>query len=190
MKKQQLAILFFFIVSNSFSQSIEQLRTDAKKMYDAAYTMDFEAIADFTYPKLFDFVTKEAFIELMDNTFQNEILKVRLVYPSVTFNYSEIKTIEDRKFCVIRYKNAMRLTYEEKMEPEKIGETIKVMEASKKYTSVTFEKNRNSLFIIGDVIAVAIADASTKNKWKFVNYDDGKTFSTLFSENIKTALGL
>lgn len=37
---------------------------------------------------------------------------------------------------------------------------------------------------------IAISDSTTKNQWKFVNYDDDKLFSMIFDEKIKTALGL
>lgn len=188
--KRTYCFLLLLTVSIGFSQSLEKLKSDTKKMYDASYNIDFETILDYTYPKFFDFSPREAMLKGFDESFQNEKTKMRFVYPSVTFNYSEIKTIDGRKFCVIRYKNAVRLTYEEKLTAEDSDALLKVMKESKKFETVSFENKRNSFLLVGNAILLAISDELTKGEWKFINYDDERIFEMLFAKNYKTELGL
>lgn len=188
--KKISCFLFLFTTICGFSQSLEKLKSDAQKMYDASYNMDFEAVMDFTYPKFFELTTRENLIKVMDETFQNDTMKVRLVYPSVTFKYSDVKTIEGRKFCVIRYRNAMRMTYFQPIPANRVDEFLQPMKDSKKFEAVMFEKDRNSIFLTGTAIMLAVSDDLTKGEWKFINYDDEKILEILFVKNLKTELGL
>jgi hypothetical protein len=188
--KKYLSILLFLLAFNGFSQSIESLKAKTLKLYDASYTMDFETIADLTYPKIFNNLDRETIIKAMDEMFQNDIMKVRFVYPTVTFNYSPVKTIDGQKFCIIRYKNAMRLTFEEKIPEDRVDTLLKLMKQEKKYETVVFEENRNSFLATGNAILIAISDSVSKNEWTFVNYDNEDLFGTLFEKNLKTELGL
>lgn len=188
--RKTFCLLLMLTAAIGFSQSLEQLKSDTKKMYDASYNMDFEVVMDYTYPKFFELVPREAMLKTMDEAFQNDTTKMRFVYPSVAFSYSEIKTIDGKKFCIIKYKNAQRITYEEKLKPEMSETILKALKGNKKFESVAFEKNRNSFLIIGDAILLAVSDPLTNGEWKFINYDDERVFELLFAKNYKTELGL
>lgn len=190
MKTKLLSLLFFLVVSNNYSQSLETLKNETVNMYDASYNMDFETILDLTYPKIFDLVNRETMLSSLDNLFQNKTMKVRFVYPKVTFTYSDIKEIEGAKFCVINYKNAMRITFDEKLTQEKVAIFLKSMNDTKKYTTVQFETERNSFFLEGNSILIAVSDKFSNNRWTFLNHDSGDFFVQIFSASIKKKLGL
>jgi hypothetical protein len=159
-------------------------------MYDASYTMDFETILDLTYPKVFDIVNRETMLTTLDNLFQNKTMKVRFVHPKVTFTYADIKEIEGKKFCVINYKNAMRITFEEKLTQDRADIFLKSMNETKKYTTVKFETERNSFLLEGNSILIAVSDELSRNRWTFLNHDNDVFFVQIFNVTIKKELGL
>jgi hypothetical protein len=190
MKTKLLFFLFILIISKTYSQSLETLKIETVKMYDASYTMDFETILDLTYPKVFDIVNRESMLSSLDNLFQNKTMKVRFVHPTVTFTYADIKEIEGKKFCVINYKNAMRITFDEKLTQEKVAIFLKSMNETEKYTTVKFETERNSFLLEGNSILIAVSDERSKNRWTFLNHDSDDFFVQIFNANIKKELGL
>lgn len=192
MKTVVLPFIFLFLTISSSSQSIDELKVDTKKMYDASYNMSFDEIISLTYPKLFDLIPREQMSEMLDNMFQNESMKIRFVHANPKFNYAEIKKINNKSYCVITYLSAMRMTFEQKLSEEEVSAMKKSFLDSGNYSTVNFEKERNSFFIEGDAQMIAIADESTKNKWKYVNYDKSqKQLATMIlGEEILKELGL
>lgn len=190
---KNIFILLLFVCSFfGKAQSLEQLKLDAVQLYDATYTMDINYILSKTYPKLFDIISKEDMEREIDNAFQNEIMRIRLVFPKTTYTYSDIKTINGKKFCVVTYKNVFRMIYEEKLNKEMADITLKMLQESLTNKKVTFENTRNSFYIEGNDTLVAIADDSTKNEWYFLNYDTSsrELFTQLFDKDILFQLGL
>ena len=57
MKKYSIALLL--VCSFSFSQSVESLKLEIKKFYQANYLTDFEAIVSAYYPKIVENKGKE-----------------------------------------------------------------------------------------------------------------------------------
>jgi hypothetical protein len=188
----KLIITFLLISTLSFAQSVEALKSESKKMYDASYNMDFEKVLDYTYPKIFDIVSKDVLLQGMDQAFQNDVLRIRLVFPEPKFSYSELKKIEDRTFCVIRYNSAMRIIFEEPLSAEQITEMTNSFNENMKNKKVTFEKSRNGFYVEGEEIMIAVADELTNSEWKFINYDSNQSriFQMIFNESIKKELGL
>jgi len=113
-------------------------------MYEASYNMAFGEVVDYTHPKLLKSVSKEQMVEVLNNTFDNENYKVRLVYPKVTFTYSEIKKIEGKSVCIITYTNALRMTFTQKLTKDKVDEILTSFKSSDEYKTLKFEAERNS----------------------------------------------
>ncbi|HBI01530.1 MAG TPA: hypothetical protein PLL09_03760 [Flavobacterium sp.] len=190
--KSKLTFLFLLINYLSFSQSIETLKSDCAKMYDATYNMDFEKILDYTHPKVFDIVDKETMLTVLDETFQNDKLRIRLVHPKTTFTFSEVKEIDGKKICVVEYPQAMRMIFENPLSEEEknaLEESLKTTMTSKK---ITFEKDRNAFYIDGKDIMIAVSEEATQNKWKLINYDKSQPqlLNMVLGENVVKQLGL
>lgn len=168
--KKSITILMLIVGFISFSQTMESLKVDTEKMYEASYNMAFQDVLNYTHPKIFETVTREELENIMNKSFENEMFKIRLVFPNPTFTYSELKKIEGKTLCVVTYTNAMRMTFEEKLTPEKVEGMTKAFKESQEYQTITYEKERNSMFISGKATMIAIAEEATQNQWKFVNY--------------------
>lgn len=190
--KSSLTVLFILINYLCFSQSIETLKSDCAKMYDATYNMEFEKILDYTHPKVFEIVDRETMLTVLDETFQNDQLRIRLVHPKTTFTVLEVKEIDGKRICVVEYPQAMRMIFENPLSDEEknsIEESLKTTMPSKK---ITFEKNRNAFYIDGKDIMIAVSEESTKNQWKLINYDKNQPqlLNMILGENVVKELGL
>ena len=130
---------------NSFSQSKESLQASTKKLYDSNYLMEFETLADLTYPKIFEEIDREAFIEKIDLDYQNEEYRLRLQLPNVIFQYSELKKSGGKSFYIVTFKNPVRYFFEEKLTTEQAAEKKKQLQEINQTQDVTFEPARNVL---------------------------------------------
>ena len=186
---------FLFLASGfvSFAQSLENLKLQAKKIYDANYTMDFDTVTELTYPKIYETLGKSAFIEKLDADYQNEEFRMRLQIVDPVFQYSEIKKIEGKSFCIITYKNPIRYFFEKKMDAATAQKKAADLKTSAQAYETIVEPKRNSINVKRNSKFIAFADESTQNQWKFINYDDlvqRERLDALLNENIKKELGL
>lgn len=192
MKKTLLLLLLLSISSLGFSQTLEQLKTDTKLFYDAQYNMDFEKIVSYIHPKLFETMSKEELLAALDQSYQNEQFRMRLVLPKTTFTYSEIKEIDGKKVCKIHYPQTIRMIFEKPLSEEERVAIEQSIITSKTSLKIRFEKDRNAFYIEGIEILIAISDESTQSRWKLIMYDQGQKqeFTTMLGENIINTLGL
>jgi len=192
--KTKFIFLFILFSSFSFSQSLEKLKLETKKIYDANYTMDFDGITDLTYPKIVESIgNRDTFLEKLDLDYQNEEYRMRLELVTPIFQYSELKRIEGKTFCVITYRNPIRYFFEKKLNSDSASKKVNWLKENNNANEVVFEPKRNSINVKRVSKLIAIADETTGNEWKFFNFDDSsqrETFKTLFNENVKKELGL
>jgi hypothetical protein len=192
--KTKIIFLFILFSSFSFSQSLEKLKLETKKIYDANYTMDFDVIAQLTYPKIIESVgNKDSFLEKLDLDYQNEEYRMRLELVTPIFQYSELKRIEGKTFCVITYRNPIRYFFEKKLNSDSASKKVNWLKENNNTNEVFFEPKRNSINVKRVSKLIAIADETTNNEWKFFNFDDSsqrEIFKTSFNENVKKELGL
>lgn len=190
--KTKIIFLFILFSLSSFSQSLEKLKTETKKIYDANYTMDFDVIAQLSYPKIIETIGKDAFLEQLDADYQNEEYRMRLELVTPVYNYSEIKKIEGKTFCVITYRNPIRYFFENKLTTDTAAKKVTWLKERNTAQEVIFEPKRNSINVKRTSKFIAIADETTGNEWRFFNLDDmkqRKIFSEIFSESTKKELG-
>lgn len=189
LKITYIALLFVSVLQ---AQTLTELQLETKKVYEANYTMDFNTILDYTYPKVFDIVDKKTMYETLDKTFQNEEFGVRFVYPDPKFNFSDLKKIDNQTFCLVSYNGAIRMKFEEKLDDQTSKRMLDAFQISMRDKKVSFEKDRNSFLIEGNSIMIAISDALTQKKWKFLNYDPTQMdfLNKIVPENIRKQLGL
>lgn len=190
-KKLLLPIL---LISGSigFSQE-EQILPLASKVYDANYNMDFEPIADLTYPKAVEQIGgREKFLEKIDNDYQNEKFRKRLQLTAPVFQVNPVKTLNGKTFCVVMFRNPTRVFYEAKLSPSEMETEVAEWKKIAGTKDVFPEPNRNSVNVKRISCYVAVKDESTGGQWKFFNFDDvdqSKAFDTFFGVE-KAQLGL
>lgn len=170
MRNIYLVVLLFTF--SAFSQSLESLKPIAKKLYDANYLMEFDAIADATYPKMYQEKDRDAFIEKLDSDYQNDEFRLRLQLPNVVFQYSEIRKIDNTFYTVITFRNPVRYFFEKKLTAEQAAEKKKQLQEMNQTQDVTFEPARNSFNVKKTTTYIAISDENTSGKWKLLNLDD------------------
>lgn len=192
MKKKVFLLLLLSITSLGFSQTLDQLKSDSKLFYDAQYNMDFEKIVSYMHPKLFETMSKDDLLAALDQSYQNEQFRMRLVLPKTTFTYSEIKEIDGKKVCKIEYPQTIRMIFEKPLSEEEKDAIEKSITTSKPSLKVRFEKDRNAFYIEGLEILIAISDETTQNHWKLIMYDQSQKqeFITMLGENTINTIGL
>lgn len=193
MKIKLCAILFFVSISFGFSQSIENLMLATRQLYQANYTMDFDAIVLLSYPKIEASIGKDSMLEKLDLRHQNEEFRFRLQLEMVPFQFGPIRKIEEISFCVVTFRNPMRYFYENKLSPEKAFEKTTWLKEINNTKDVIFEPKRNSFNVKKMSTYIAIMDETTNSQWKFFNLDDPnqkQIFESIINESVKKELGL
>lgn len=191
--KTKIIFLLLLCSLSTFSQTIEKLKVATKKIYDANYNMDFDSIVNLTYPKIVESIGgKNTMLNKLDLDYQNDEFRMRLEIVTPVFQYSEIKKIEGKTFCVITYRNPIRYFFENKLDNDTAVKKVNWLKENNSTKEVFFEPKRNSINVKRISKLVAIADETTSKEWKFFNFDDSsqrEIFKTLFSENTKKELG-
>jgi hypothetical protein len=190
MKKSILLITF--LISTTFStvaQDMTTLKVEAKKAYESSANMNYDAIFETTYPKVFDIIPKDQMKAMFEQMMTNEQFTIKLVQVEPNLSFGKIKKIGKQTFCLVDHDNVMEMTFNEPMEdPEMMTDVFK---SSMDAMEVTYDKLKNTFKIKMRSTLIAVADDLTSNKWKFLNKDkENKLFTMIFDEKVKTELGL
>jgi hypothetical protein len=165
--------ILFNLVSILFcSLPNDKLKLETKKLYDANYHIDIDEITNLTYPKVYESIGKEEFKKKQDELFQNEAYRYRLQLPNVAMNYGELIKRDNLTYCLITFKNPVRYFFEAQLSTEKATEKAEELKKINATKEVTFEPKRNSFNVKKTSHYIAIFDATTNNKWTFINLDD------------------
>lgn len=186
-----VSLSLFFCCCVSFSQTLESLKPLTQKICGANYNMDFETVADLTYPQMFE--NRKSFTEKLDNDYQNQVFRMRLQIENPVFKYSEVYKIDGKSYCLISYNNPTRYFYENKMSDAVGQQTAAELKISAKATQTIWEPKRNSINVKRNSQLIAIADERTQNHWKFINLDDQgqrAAAESVLNESLKKQLGL
>lgn len=192
--KKALALLLLTALPQLQAQTLENLKIQTKQLYDANYHMDFEPLAELTYPAVVTQLGgKIKFLEQVDQDYQNSNYRRRLQLVAPTFNYGAISNVGDAKVCVIDYRNPTRFFFEKKLDPTSGLKTANDLKASEQATETIYEPKRNTINVKKISKIIAISDESTKGFWRFINLDDPdqiKAAQAVLNENLKKELGL
>ena len=190
MKTKILFIAFFIFQTIAvLAQDMTSLKTEALKSYKAGVNMNFDAIFETTYPKVFDIIPQEQMKKMFGQMMENKQFSIKLVEVEPGFSFGEIKKIEGKNFCLVTYNNVMTMKFTQPMED---GESmVDIFKSSMEADKVIYDKATNSFRIEMRSTLIAVADDLTKNQWKFLNKDkENKMFSMIFDKKIVKALGL
>lgn len=193
MKSKLITVILVFSSVTTFSQSVESLKVATKKLYEANYLMDFQAIVSLSYPKMVETVGAALLLEKIEKHYENEEYRLREQLEILPFQYGIIKKVAEKTFCVITFRNPMRYFFENKLTPEISTQKKAWLQEINATKDVTFEPIRNSFNVRKTSTYVAIADETTSNEWRFFNLDDSNqltSFKSLIDENIRKELGL
>lgn len=190
--KIKFSILLLLVTITSFSQSVENLKLAAQKLYEANYLLDFEIIQSLTYPKVYETIGEETFIDKLDTYFQNDEYRYRLQLQSIPLKFGEITRIDDSYFCVVTCNHPLRYLFETPLTPAMVDKKMQWLQSVNNTKNVVFEPKRNSFSVQKTSTFIAVYDVNTHNEWLFFNLDDKfqwDIFQNLFDENIQKKLG-
>uniref|UniRef100_UPI0040498123 hypothetical protein n=1 Tax=Flavobacterium sp. TaxID=239 RepID=UPI0040498123 len=190
MKKSIL--LFAFLISATFSvnaQDLASLKVEAKKAYESSANMNYDAIFETTYPKVFNIIPKEQMKEMFEQMMSNEQFTLKLIQVEPNLSFGTIKKIGEQTFCMVDHDNVMEMNF---IAPVEDAETmVELFKSSMEAKEVTYNKESNTFTIKLRSTLIAVADDLTNNNWKFLNKDkENKLFSMIFDEKVKKELGL
>ena len=193
MKRNILLLFFLFTGLLSAAQSTESLKKTMQQLYEANYLMDFETIAQLSYPKMIDQIGKTIFLEKTELFYENETYRQRYQLQSVPFQFGPITTIGTQSFCVITVRIPKRYFFEAKLSAEQALEKKTWLQEMNQTKDVTFEPNRNSFNVKMIATFIAVYDENTSGNWRFFNFDfteQQTAFEQLFDESVIKQLKL
>ena len=189
MKKIILSVLLTLSLSLSFAQDLSSLKVEANKAYTAGSTMNYDAIFETTYPKVFDIVSKEMMKMSFEQMMNNEDFSIKLVPVAPNFSFGEIRTIGKQKFCMVDHDTKMVMTFKQELDNAEM--MVDIFKSSMQAEEVTYNKDEKSFHIKVRSTLIGVSDELTKNQWKFVNKDKNNQLShMLFSEEVIKELGM
>jgi hypothetical protein len=183
MRTKTLLFLLLVVSSNVFAQVPEHLQTDTKQLYVAFDDIDIDKLS----AMILSPSEPSIVYDKLDAYFLNEEQKFRYVFTNAKFNYSDIKEIDGRSYCVINFRNVVRITYFKPIEAAEIQKTLKEKFNAQ---SVVYEKTRNSFLIVYNAKMVA---SLTNGAWQFAFVDQTLPMNIsegAVSETVKKALAL
>jgi hypothetical protein len=192
MKLKLTIIATILFVQFSVAQNLKTLKESSQKIYTATITLDYDTLMEYTYPKVFDFVSRDEMKESLVQTFNgNDQMKIKLLNVNPDFKYGEIKKIDNQSFCLVDHNLNMELYLTKKVEEEEIEVLTNLMKEAMETDKIDFNKETNTFSIYKRATMIGIADEFTKNEWKFLNKDNKNGMAKeLFSEKVITELGL
>lgn len=193
MKLKHLSILFFSVVANAYSQSTATLKSAMQQLYEANYLMDFETIAQLSYPNMVEKTGKEAFLEQTEQFYENDTYRQRYQLQTVPFQFGPITKIGNQWFCVVTVRIPKRYFFEAKLTEEKAAEKRTWLQRVNQTKDVIFEPNRNSFNVKMIATFIAVYNENTNGNWRFFNFDfteQKTTFEQLFDETVIKQLKL
>jgi hypothetical protein len=193
MKKNILFLCLFFTGLLAYAQDTASLKKTMQQLYEANYLMDFEAIAQLSYPKMVDQMGKDTFLEKTEQFYENETYRQRYQLQSVPFQFGPITKIGNQWFCVVTVRIPKRYFFEEKLTEEKAAEKRTWLQRVNQTKDVIFEPNRNSFNVKMIATFIAVYNENTNGNWRFFNFDfteQKTTFEQLFDETVIKQLKL
>jgi len=193
MKKNILFLCLFFTGLLAYAQDTASLKKTMQQLYEANYLMDFEAIAQLSYPKMVDQMGKDTFLEKTEQFYENETYRQRYQLQSVPFQFGPITKIGNQWFCVVTVRIPKRYFFEAKLSAEKALEKKTWLQEMNQSKDVTFEPNRNSFNVKMIATFIAVYNESTNGNWRFFNFDFTEhqtAFEQLFDESVIKQLKL
>jgi len=161
------------------AQNTAQIQSLAEEYIQAMQQKDWEKVTNNTYPGIFDYITREQFIsllEMMDN-------------PSMTTEFSEMKitSISDPYFsgtgqyAMINYSMNMRILLKgDEWTQQVIDQTVETL--TTEYGDAQYDPMARMIVSKGNIYLFAIKDQKTVGNWKFA--ENSKSLREILGKSI------
>ncbi|MEO6315497.1 MAG: hypothetical protein ABIU63_15810 [Chitinophagaceae bacterium] len=187
MKKLWLVLVICGACCSLFAQTDPLLQQRLNYFMEANRQLHFDSVIAYTYPKLFTLVPRDEMLEMLQNSFENEQLTIRLDSLQTDSIYPVFK-MQEGSYAKIRYSLNMIMQLKDSSAAGKENDLLAAMQAQYGTGKVRLDSAKN---IVVQVTALMLA-AKDKyaRQWCFVNLKDSDPLiSQLFTKEIidKTA---
>jgi hypothetical protein len=186
MKTIVLVLLFLGFGITSHSQQDTSLVNRVNQMLKLTQRKDIEKIMDYTYPKLFTIVPKEALMDAMKSAYDTDDFSIQLDSVNIQKIFPVFR-INDTSYVKVKHTMLMKMKYKEPYDSAKKEEKefmVSMMEEKFGKGKVRFDPVANSLNIFMTPNIVGIKSASSM--WTFANLDESnpQMLNMLFSKQV------
>ena len=191
MKKIFLIIAFVFAACfSAVAQDKTSLDAAAQQLYINTVAGNYEAVANSTYPKIFEIIPKDKMMEALKSMLKGDGYSMLMLKTDPKFEYGPIKKIDEGTYCMIKHDLLMKMTFATPLGAEEGKTMTQNFKNAMQTEDVTFDAASNSFTMKKRVDVIAVADKSTGNKWKFLNKSGNKLMAKVFDEKVIKQLGL
>lgn len=174
-KVMLIALLAFGSVSLNAQELTASDKVDLKstisEFMSLTESMNFEGIIDLTYPKIFDLVSKQQMLEMLNGM---TAMGFEISYDSITNEEPVLVTENDSvKYALVDYYSemVMKITNEE-MKTKKSIDLLKLSLANTAgVESIDYVEETSSLVVKGNKRLLAIKDKAYGNQWSAIEFD-------------------
>ena len=188
MKKCLIVLLVSVLMAcPSYGQSEKRLAERLDSLLLLTEGSDIDRILDFTYPKLFTIVPREAMLKALAESLQGEEFSTT-IDSVMTVRIFPIFTAGNARFAKITHRMRMNMKFNETIDTSEADSRALLSMIREDYgeANVFFDKPANTIRIgmLSDLVAI-LDDYSPE--WSFVNFDekeDSELASMLFTEDV------
>lgn len=204
MKKGIMSLCILFVSFQMFAQdTITELKISDKQSKQiektflnyhneiTAKSKDWESIMDYTYPKLFEILTREDLIKMLKKSFTTDLFDIS--FDQMEFNAIQKSiSFKDIIYTKIKYKYTMAFHFKKAKDQteKKFKEYVTFMLSlyKNKFKDAQVTKRENTIFVSGDKYMLAVNDKSFKKEWYFLEFlqNNEAYYSMFLPEEIAT----
>lgn len=186
MQKLFLSFLFIGLAALGKAQEDTSLVNRVNTMLSLTQIKNLEKVMDYTYPKLFTIVPREAMISAMKAAFESDDFTIELDSVKLLKIFPIFK-INDTSYVKVRHTMLMKMKYTEpydSSQKEQRGFMVSLMAQRFGEGNVRFDPVSNSLNIFMTPDMVGIKDKSSKWTFANLNEDNPQILDMLFGKQV------
>ena len=196
MKRGLIAFIFFTIhVTTANSQEDTSLNARLNAVLEATRKSDYNKVLDHTYPKLYELITREKMLEVLQTAYDNEDFSITLDSVNAIKIYP-IFAVEGERYTVAEYSMRMQMKFKELIDStdedavNEREEMATFMEEKFGEGNVRYDMNKDAI-VIREISKLIAIKTKADNRWYFVNYDEDnpQILNFLFSKPVIEKIG-
>ena len=112
MKKYFMLLAFSLTtVFTTAAQDKQSLEAAALQMYNNTVAGNYEAVANGTYPKIFEVLPKDKMMESLKNMLSGDGYSLMLLKADPKFEYGPIKKVGEGLYCMVKHDLVMKMSF-------------------------------------------------------------------------------
>ncbi|TDL99455.1 MAG: hypothetical protein C4K58_06020 [Flavobacteriaceae bacterium] len=152
----------------NYDQEKQDIKNHLSRSFMYMKDKDFDALMEYSYPKIFDHVTKEQMIGVLEETYNNPELEIDVLYQDKINSIGQIRQIEDYYYSLINYEYQLLVSND--FSSKKIQKRFHAL-LNETYGSenVTFNPSTNKYTV--NIVRNGYACSKNKSSWSFIEID-------------------